>query len=257
MKYNKLLVALIIGIFMISSMSIVLAANSSDTSNVSRTHGLFDATSTSTNWSGYAVTGPSNSVSFVGGYWTVPAIASACTSTNTYSSFWVGIDGYSSNSVEQLGTDSDCSSGSPSYYAWYEMYPHPSYLINTITIKPGDTIYASVTFSGSRTFTLYMKDVTSGNTFSKNFRSKASRSSAEWIVEAPYSGGILPLANFGTAYFTSDSATISGTNSYINGFSSASTYQINMVTSSGALKDTTSSLGKNGDFSVTWVYQGP
>ena len=40
-----------------------------------------------------------------------------------YSSFWVGIDGYSSSSVEQLGTDSDCAGNTPDYYAWWEMYP--------------------------------------------------------------------------------------------------------------------------------------
>jgi len=35
-------------------------------------------------------------------------------------------DTFNSTSVEQLGTDSDCDSGTPSYYAWYEMYPnHP------------------------------------------------------------------------------------------------------------------------------------
>ena len=254
MKNNKLLLALVVAIFMISSLGAVLAVNGSSPAIIARTHRISDATATSTNWSGYAVTGPSNSVSFVGGTWTVPAVQ--CTSTNTWSSFWVGIDGFSSNSVEQLGTDSDCSGGSPTYYAWREMYPHPSYLINTITVHPGDQIYASVTSSG-KSFTLYMKDQTTGVSFSYTARAKASRSSAEWIVEAPYSGGILPLANFGTAYFTSDSATISGTTAYINGFSSSSTYQINMVTSSGALKDTTSSLSGNGDFSVSWVSMGP
>ena len=29
------------------------------------------------------------------------------------SAFWVGLDGYTSTSVEQLGTDSDCNSGTP------------------------------------------------------------------------------------------------------------------------------------------------
>ena len=42
----------------------------------------------------------------------------------TYSSVWVGIDGYSSNTVEQIGTEQDVSAnGKTSYYAWYEMYP--------------------------------------------------------------------------------------------------------------------------------------
>ena len=46
---------------------------------------------------------------------------------HTYAAFWVGLDGYTSKSVEQLGTDSDCTNvNSPSYYAWYEMYPAAS-----------------------------------------------------------------------------------------------------------------------------------
>lgn len=45
-----------------------------------------------------------------------------------YASFWVGIDGYSSGSVEQLGTHSDCvGKGRASYYAWWEMYPASSF----------------------------------------------------------------------------------------------------------------------------------
>ncbi len=42
------------------------------------------------------------------------------------SSFWVGLDGYASNSVEQLGADSDCNGQTPTYYAWWEMFPNPS-----------------------------------------------------------------------------------------------------------------------------------
>jgi hypothetical protein len=59
-----------------------------------------------------AVTGSKASVTDVTGSWTVPAVD--CTSPNGtpngYSSFWVGIDGYGSNTVEQIGTDSDCVS---------------------------------------------------------------------------------------------------------------------------------------------------
>ena len=246
----------IVGLFILSSLSAISATQSTAPQTVSHSHRLSEATATSTNWSGYAVTGPKNSVTSVDGYWTVPT-AQSCTSTDTYSSFWVGIDGFNSNSVEQLGTDTDCSSGAPTYYAWREMYPHPAYYINTVTIHPGDEIYASVSFTGRNHFTLYMKDVSTGQSFSYSARARASRSSAEWVVEAPYSGGILPLTNFGTAYFTTNSATISGTTNYIDGFSSSSTYQINMVDSNGNLKDTTSGLSGNGDFSVTWISQGP
>src|SRR5579884_4318905 len=74
--------------------------------------------STSTNWSGYAVTG--NRFTSVSASWTEPAVT--CSGT-AYSSFWVGLDGDTSNTVEQTGTDADCSGSTPQYYAWYEMYP--------------------------------------------------------------------------------------------------------------------------------------
>src|SRR5262245_28473695 len=67
--------------------------------------GLFN--STSTNWSGYAATG--SAFTTVSATWVQPA--GSCTSATRYSSFWVGLDGYASNSVEQTGTDTDCSSG--------------------------------------------------------------------------------------------------------------------------------------------------
>src|SRR5438552_15303329 len=63
-------------------------------------------TACSTNWSGFAVTG--SGVTDAKGSWIVPSVT--CSSSTTYSSYWVGIDGYSSNTVEQTGTDSHCSS---------------------------------------------------------------------------------------------------------------------------------------------------
>ena len=56
--------------------------------------------STSSNWSGYAASAPANSVSYVAGSWVVPTASSK---TNGYSSVWVGIDGYNSSTVEQIG----------------------------------------------------------------------------------------------------------------------------------------------------------
>src|SRR5215472_3488086 len=65
---------------------------------------------TSSNWSGYAVTGAKGSVSDVTGSWIVPTMDCSTTPTG-YSAMWVGIDGYSSNTVEQIGTESDCVNG--------------------------------------------------------------------------------------------------------------------------------------------------
>src|SRR5436190_4132645 len=80
---------------------------------------------TSSNWSGYAAFGTPGSFNSVSASWVQPSVT--CTSKNTYSSYWVGLDGYNSSTVEQLGTEADCSSGAAKYYAWYEMYPHRGY----------------------------------------------------------------------------------------------------------------------------------
>jgi hypothetical protein len=203
--------------------------------------GTFNATST--NWSGYAAHG--STYTTVSATWVQPA--GSCTSATRYSSFWVGLDGYSSNSVEQTGTDTDCSGGRPRYYGWYEMFPNPSFSFGS-TVGAGDTISASVTFSGTSSYTLKLSDVTRGwtSTITKSL-SGAARSSAEVIIEAPSSSsGILPLANFGTVHLS---------NSLVNGSSigSFSPTQITMVNSSGQDKDTVSALSGGTSFSATWV----
>lgn len=203
--------------------------------------------SQSTNWSGYANTGAQFKT--VKGSWTQPSVTCGAGQT-AYSSFWVGIDGDTTNTVEQTGTDSDCSSGTPTYYAWYEMYP--KFPVNlSQPVSPGDSITASVTTSGNGSFTLTISDNSKGWTFSTNQRSKKAKlGSAEWIAEAPSSsGGVLPLANFGTVNFTNCSA---------NGLSISANPNpdaITMVTSSGTVKAQPSGLGSGGaSFSVTWKH---
>src|SRR2546423_2809052 len=111
--------------------------------------------STSTNWSGYAVTG--SRYTSVSASWTEPTVS--CSGGTAYSSFWVGLDGDTSGTVEQTGTDSDCSGSTPQYYAWYEMYPKfPSNFSNPV--HAGDKMTASVTTNGSGSFTLTISDGT-------------------------------------------------------------------------------------------------
>ena len=222
-----------------------------------------DGSVTSTNWSGYAVTGANDSVTSVKASWVVPSATCNGSGPRTgYAAFWVGIDGYNSNSVEQTGTDSDCSSGSPVYYAWYEFYPQPSYEVTSISVKPGDVISASVVYSSSE-FTVTLTDQRTGESFSRSKKvSSAKRSSAEWIAEAPSSGsGVLPLSDFGTVFFGQDETGISGTNYAtissktlpIGKFSSSSIEAITMETSGGATEAKPSSLSSDGtSFSVQW-----
>ena len=203
--------------------------------------------STSTNWSGYAATGgPFTSVS---ASWTQPS-ATCGTGETSYSSFWVGLDGYSSNTVEQTGTDADCSSGTPQYYAWYEMYPKfPVNLSSSSNpVAPGDSMSASVTVGAGGKFTLTISDSTRHWAFTTTQRlNKASLSSAEVIAEAPSSrGGVLPLANFGTVNFSGASA---------NGVS-LSTFNPDGITmqSGSTVKAQPSGISSTGSFSVAWKH---
>jgi len=217
---------------------------------------------TSTNWSGYAAannfTHPTtNSVSAVSASWIVPTLTA--THDNSYCAMWVGIDGYSSSSVEQIGTSHNWVNGKQQNYAWFEMYPGGSYAINGFPFNHGDVISASVVYSGNYIFTLTIYNETQGVYFivptSYTTSRTALRNSAEWIVEAPYSSGILPLSDFMTAYMWGCWATINNVAAPI-GNNSWQHIGIDMITSSGAHKDNTSHLlPDNSSFFVVWEHE--
>ncbi|HSZ35922.1 MAG TPA: G1 family glutamic endopeptidase [Acidimicrobiales bacterium] len=213
---------------------------------------------TSTNWSGYAVESPSQFTE-VTGTWVEPT-ASCTTSGHTYAAFWVGLDGYSSKSVEQLGTDSDCTkANSPSYYAWYEMYPAASVSISTTQypVKPGDTLTASVSRSGT-SYTLALTS-SEGWKFSTTQTGSDANSSAEWIAEAPDTCVLIfcsnaKLTDFGSVNFTSSEAATGGALQPVSTFTTNSgPHEITMATSSGVTRALPSALTSNGEgFSDTW-----
>lgn len=200
---------------------------------------------TSSNWSGYAAYGAAGSFSSVAGSWTQPAVS--CTAQNRYSSYWVGLDGYNTSTVEQLGTEGDCVSGAPRYYAWFEMYPRRSSLIG-LTVTPSHTYSASVVAQGRGDFSLQLTDATTGASFSTVEKlNSAGRASAEAVVEAPSGGQVLPLANFGAASFAG--VTVNG--APIGSFA-PNLDPITMVNPYG-MKATPSTLDSTGKrFSVTW-----
>jgi hypothetical protein len=206
-------------------------------------HGGPANAATSTNWSGYAAA--SGTYKSVSATWNEPK--GTCSGTAKYSSFWVGLDGYNSSTVEQTGSEVDCSGSTPQYYSWYEMYP--AYPVNfSNAVSPGDQFYGSVTFNGSSSYTLVLKDTTKGwsHTVTKSL-SGAANSSAEVIAEAPSSAsGVLPLAHFSPVTFSN--ATVNG--SPIGNFSPT---QIIMVDSAGRAKDSISSLSSGTTFTATWL----
>jgi hypothetical protein len=198
----------------------------------------------SQNWSGYAAHG--KKYTKISASWVEPT--GHCTGSRTFSSFWVGLDGYTSRTVEQTGSEVDCSGGQARYFGWYEMFP--AFPVNfSDPVRPGDHFTGSVTFAGSGHYTLVLTDTTQGwsHTVHKSLNG-AQNSSAEVIAEAPSSStGILPLTNFGTVQFS---------NAAVNGaaMGQASPTKIIMVNGSGRAKDAVSALSGGQSFSVRWLH---
>ncbi len=205
----------------------------------------------STNWSGYADDNSTgNTYSTVTGNWTEPTVT--CSGfTESLAAFWVGIDGFTSGSVEQDGTLAECYFGHAYYYTWWEMYPTNSIQVVGESLRPGDSISASVVRSGS-SYTLKVTDSSrSADSFTTTQScSSCANSSAEWIAEAPSSSsGVLPLSDFHS--WTLSGATVtSGSSGVISSFPDD---ELTMVDSSGAVKALPGPLNGSGNgFSVTW-----
>lgn len=197
--------------------------------------------SISANWAGYVATG--GGYTSVSAAWTEPGVS--CRSQTTYASFWIGLDGDGSNTVEQIGTEADCSGGSARYSAWYEMYPGGPVDIAG-PISPGDAIHASVSYGGSGRFTLVIGDRSKGwsHTYTPHLNNPAL-ASAEVIAEAPSdASGVLPLSDFGAVGFSGASA---------NG-APLSSFHPDPITMAGGgtTKADPSPISSGGDFTVTW-----
>jgi hypothetical protein len=200
----------------------------------------------STNWSGYADTG--SNFTRVSGSWTEPS--ASCGSGVSLAAFWVGIDGYSSGSVEQDGTLIECDGGL-FQFSWWEMYPSNAIQVVGSSVATGDQISASVTRSGTR-YSLALTDFTHpGNSFTTNQSCNCANTSAEWIAEAPSgSGGIFPLTHFSTWTLSNASVTENGTTGVISTFTDN---EITMINNSGQVKAQPGPLNGSGNsFNVTW-----
>jgi hypothetical protein len=201
--------------------------------------------STSTNWSGYAV--PGTGATHVIGTWIEPAVTCSV-GENSWSSPWVGIDGNTSNTVEQIGGDSDCQNGTAVYYAWYEMYPK-NVVGLSMAVHPGDSLTGEVTYTSSGAFILTLTNNSTSASFQTTQNSKnAKRTSVEWITEGPSNG---LLSNFGSMSFSAASATISNQTASVDSFSNAQ--PITMVTKRGIVRAAPSSASR-ASFGVTWQH---
>jgi peptidase A4-like protein len=210
---------------------------------------------TAYNWAGYAESSGTGTVTQVTGAWTEPSVK--CPKGTTLAAFWIGIDGYSSSTVEQDGTLAQCSGGHATYYAWWETYPANA--VQTFaSIHAGDKFNATVSWnSGNGNFIMSITDQTSSTTWTKVSKNTgASENSAECIAERPAgasnASGLYALAKFGTVSFSSCGATVSGTTGGIGSFSTV--YEITMVNYSSGTRTlaSPSALTSNSAFKVTW-----
>lgn len=199
---------------------------------------------TSANWAGWVTTG--GVYRSVQATWRQPRVR-CVPGVKTYSSFWVGLDGAGSNTVEQIGTEADCDAyGRAHHKVWYELYPKPPVYLKA-TIAPGDLVRASVAYRGSATYTLVLRNVSRNWTQTRTATLPGGRNaSAEVIAEAPSGrSGVLPLSQFETVGFVS---------AYVNGTVLGSVPNPRRVTmvSRGVVKASASGLLRGKAFTVTW-----
>ena len=162
----------------------------------------------SSNWSGYAKTG--SSYTGASGAWVVPSVAASRKAT--YSSQWVGIDGFNNSNLIQTGTEADYYNGSAHYGAWWEILPAAETVIPSITVHPGDHMTASVTKGSGTSWTITISDTATGQTFSTVQTYSGLGTSVEWIEEAPSVGGhVATLAQYSSPD-TFDPGTANGGN---------------------------------------------
>jgi hypothetical protein len=170
-------------------------------------HGIHE-TWASSNWSGYAETGSFTGVTST---WTVPAVAPS--SSNTFSSAWIGVDGFNNTNLIQTGTEEDWYNGSVHYNAWWEILPAAeTALPSGHPVAAGDRMSASIDETNTAVLVnrhrvahywwITISDTTARWTYSTYQLYAGPGASAEWVVEAPQVGGsVATLAHysFGTA----------------------------------------------------------
>jgi Peptidase A4 family len=224
---------------------------------------------TSGGWSGYAdIACPTCALRYVSADFTVPHLITAKSPDNSWAAHWVGLDGATNSTVEQVGIDTYVSGGVDYYYAWYEMFPAATQ-VYALAASPGDNIQVSV-YTVNGTYYLSLNDTTLGAGFNATATVPAGytgqNKSAEVITEAPseVSGSSLiqlPLADYGQVNYNNATVTSrGGTHGGLGSTSLWNGYAVKMVGSSGATLSTPSGLlnGTNSsgipvsDFTAGW-----
>ncbi len=214
--------------------------------------------SQSNNWFGYnqgALEQGGKLFNSITGSWTVPTASQHTAGQAEASSDWIGIGGgcvdagctVTDPTLIQTGTEQDVSSsGAPTYSAWWELVPAPSINITNLTIHPGDHMSASVAevVPNTNLWTITLKDVTTGQSFSQTVPYASTHGTAEWIEETPLllgtSPGLASLPNLTNPNF--DLGTVNGAAPNLK-----SSEAIDLTSSSGQVIGTPSAPDSDAD----------
>ena len=169
-----------------------------------RARGHHLKTAISQNWAGPILTG--GTYDKVTTTFVVPQASCSSGQPETIASFWTGLDGFKSKTVEQAGVDIQCEFGVDSYQAWTEQYPRAAMPVDStdFDVSPGDEVQVAIARQGD-TDHYTLLDMTTGQMYhaSATIPRGAQDNSAECIAEAPRGPrGIVPLTNFGSVSFS-------------------------------------------------------
>ena len=164
-------------------------------------------TVSSQNWSGYAVTARSGqTIGRIQALLTIPDVNCARStlgsSGHAVFSDWVGLDGFTTTTVEQVGVGADCASttGAATYFAFYEMFPNPG--VTFTGVSPGDAIVVIVQ-RVSTGWSLLLQDRTNGASISTVQRCPSGstcRDANGEVITEDFNGSVpagFNLADFG------------------------------------------------------------
>jgi hypothetical protein len=145
----------------------------------------------SSNWSGYAQsTSAKGKFKAVKDFWKVPTVNTSA-SGNQFSADWVGIGGFSDQTLVQDGTEADNINGHAQYDAWTEIIPAPEVVLKNFTIHPGNRMEGLVQETKSGTWLMKVFDLTTGKSASRTVKYNSGGTSVEAIHERPEVNGSL------------------------------------------------------------------
>jgi hypothetical protein len=182
--------------------------------------GVENAAESSSNWSGFELSSPAGTYDWVTGMWNVPSVTGE-SNRQTYSAFWIGLDGDGTTDLVQDGTEQENFTfdflffhiSASTYYAWTEFLPEQptEQQITNFPVHPGDEIFSQVwignagsspTLAGAFGVFFIENMTTSEYTwvYTPVGSTVVGGSEAVWIMERPTVGGSFPdLADYHSA----------------------------------------------------------